>query len=709
MKKTNKYYFLEFEQKYKDLKKIDSQWYQDELGVKAYCKSSNCKNKKGEYLEEWYRARFVYMLVKSGLYNREYLCVEFTLPKGNGGKAIKPDIVAFKDKKWLEWFENEDFDEIRKNILVVFEGKNNSDDVGKAIERQIEVSLERRLSSPDFEDWAYGVYFDNKDEIIIVKKEGLADLERYNVSKMITATKNIVKLNVADRDSLEDLPGLSHLKRQTDVIFIRHEFTFDDLDAIGEESFQGILDYIQREKDKLQVPNAKELLVEILMVLVYEENRIKDTRETSRFYIAKNEIKSTGYATQSFRKRLYNLYEEAKETYSALRAIFRYREINNEGDLKPFNSLDEKMLMSMVRAFQGRSILKASTTNFNQTIFNNFGDDVEKTVAGQFFTPIPIIQAIISILNPRATESFVDPCSGICDFQAIGWRHSKAQGTALHYYGFDISSVVLKLAELNLVLNGVGTINLHHKNSIYEKMCRNTLFTNLENFTPEYYDVETWNHKDDTNLNVLQYQILSTNPPFGKGRDLRTGKNGVWDYSLTKENMLMYETWKLLGEPNTIDMGIVFLENAYKQTKPGGRFAIVLSNSIASIESWSKVRIWLMERVRLVGILDLPQNSFGETGVATTVLIGYKPKENEKHLLQNDYEVFTQEIKYTGYEVKTVKRNVVFEPIKEYDPITFEDTGRLREDFTKMLEKFEEYMKCQEEEIKSAFGRDSNE
>ena len=168
--------------------------------------------------------------------------------------------------------------------------------------------------------------------------------------------------------------------------------------------------------------------------------------------------------------------------------------------------------------------------------------------------------------------------------------------------------------------------------------------------------------------------------------------------------MKMYETWTLLVNPKSIDMGILFLENIYKITKPGGRFAIVLSNSIASIDSWAKVRMWLLDKVRLVALLDLPQNSFGETGVATTVIIAYKPKESEKNtLLDEDYEVFAREIKYTGYEVQTVQRNIVFEPIK--DPITFEDTGRLKEDFTEMLSDFNEYMKSQHAIIKKAFGR----
>lgn len=706
LNKTNKHYFLEFEEKYKGLEEINSLWYESEIGVQAYCKKSNCKDKNGNFTEEWYRARFVYTMVKSGLYPKENICVEFSLPKGNGGKAIQPDVVVFKDNSWLNDFSSGDFEEIRKKILVILEAKDNSKEVEKAIEKQIEVALERRLATPGFEDWAYGVYFDNQDDIVILKKEGLSGLERFDVKKMIAASKNIVRLNVALRDDLESLPSFKEFSDKTDKIKKKYEFTYNDLSPIGEDSFQKILDHIQRIKDQLQVPRTKDLLVEVLTLKVHDEKTIKATGDFSRFYITEAEVRQSGNAESSFRFRIKALLDDAKQHYSALRdrGYFDYRQV--DGELIPHHSADEKMVVEMIKAFQGKSILEGSTTNFNQTIFNNFGDEVEKSVAGQFFTPIPVIGGIIPIVNPRPRETVVDPCSGICDFLAMAWRHSNSQGEALNYYGFDISPVVLKLAELNLVINGVGTANIHQKNSIFEKMCENGTFTSIENFTPKNYNVVTWKSKDDQNLNIKQYKLPITNPPFGKGRDLKTGKDGVWSYGLTKENMQMYETWSLLGEPKSIDMGIIFLENIYKLTEPGGRMAIVLSNSIASIASWSKVRAWLLERVRLVAIIDLPQNCFGETGVATTVLVAYKPKKNEEHLLKNDYEVFIREIKYTGYEVKTVQRNVIFEPIKEYNSENFEDTGRLREDFSEMLDLFEEYMKSQEQEIKAALGRD---
>lgn len=120
-------FMKKFDELFKNLKEINKEWYKKEVDVVSYCKKSSTRNTKGEYSEEYIRARFVWSLVNSGMYQKEYLCVEFSIPKGNGGKSINPDILVFKDKNWLDMYENAqkngDFSEIRKNILVVFETK----------------------------------------------------------------------------------------------------------------------------------------------------------------------------------------------------------------------------------------------------------------------------------------------------------------------------------------------------------------------------------------------------------------------------------------------------------------------------------------------------------------------------------------------------------------------------------------------------------
>jgi type I restriction-modification system DNA methylase subunit len=124
---------------------------------------------------------------------------------------------------------------------------------------------------------------------------------------------------------------------------------------------------------------------------------------------------------------------------------------------------------------------------------------------------------------------------------------------------------------------------------------------------------------------------------------------------------------------NRIDLGIIFLENAVRVLKENGRMAIVLSNSIASIDTHKEARKWLIENMRIVAIIDLPSNIFAEAGVSPTIIIAYKPsKEKLNELRTANYQVFSKEIKKVGYEVKTKNKVKCFETQYKINPITFE-------------------------------------
>jgi type I restriction enzyme M protein len=161
---------------------------------------------------------------------------------------------------------------------------------------------------------------------------------------------------------------------------------------------------------------------------------------------------------------------------------------------------------------------------------------------------------------------------------------------------------------------------------------------------------------------------------------------------------------------DALDLGIVFLENAYRCLKDEGRFGIVLSNSIASINRWKRIREWLMERLRLVAFFDLPANVFAETGVNTSILIAYKPKPAAlKRLNEQGYSIFVRDIQRVGYEKRTSKRNVFFNPVYQIDETTFDirvnEKGEpvLDEEFTETLADFRQWALGQEETLQKIF------
>lgn len=702
MSKTFTSYLDEFDRKYSELEFIDSDFHKREIGVVSFAKKATTKDKNGNYSEEYIRTRFLYAMVFSGFYPKELICVEYEIPKGNNGKSLNPDIVLFKNNSWKDKHNNKKFDELRLEYLAFFETKKRAKKVEDAIEKQ----LRPVMAENESDERIFGIYFDNEYDILLFKKIGNAPIRRFNEDLELSSGLN--GLNLSKRDLLLDLPTYQDFMSNNESISDVSKLTIDSLDAIDEEDFKTLLSEFKRISDREKPKHSqRELIVEFLTLKVFDEKRSKRNKENLSFYIAKSEKDNKESVSSEFRKRINKLYLDAKKEYSTILSnpYFYYDE-----KLRPSSINEERFLVAFVDLLQKRAILKSKNEKFNQIIFNNFGDEKRKAENNEFFTPIPIVKTIVKMVNPIKGEDVCDPCCGICDFLAMAFKHTHRNDenyppSANNYYGFDIEEGNLKLAELNLVLNGDGGAVLKSMNSISEKLLNDESVSARGDFSIENYEVQDWAHKTTKEKDLKKFDVILTNPPFGKGRDLKTGKNEKWD--VHKSIIELYETYKIKNDdgttPKSIDMGVLFLENAYKSLKNGGRMAIVISNSIASITEWQNVRKWFIDRMRIVALFDLPANTFGETGVSTTVIIAYKPKETELHLLSEDYEIYIKEIENTGYEVKTIGRTIDFIPKFIINEDTFEQSEFLDEDFSTMLEEFEEYLKRQSQEIKEAF------
>ena len=670
--------FKEFDTKFTKTFDISPDWYNKECGVYSTNKIASSKNSKGNFTEEYFRARMVWSIVNSGLYPAENIIVEFSIPKGSeGAKSINPDIVVFKTKQWLSFYKKWDKskslpEELAKEMLIIWEAKENPTKIESAVTKQMAEAMNSYIG-----EQIYGIYFDNLNDILLFRKEGTNPIKRYNPEKIIDG-EGVAKLNLGNRDTLNDLPSFKifyeNLRATEDVSILN----FSTNQPIDEDSFTDLLSFINRQQDKLNLSrNVQDLIVEFLTLKVADEKEVKKKKKDFfEFYIKPEEIKNE-YGSQEFRIRLIELYSKAKEEYKSIfnPPAFKYEKKGQ--NWTPSHGDDEKFLIGLIGVFQKKTILETQNANFNQIIFNNFGSSVEKAKDKQFFTPVPIVEAIVKIVNPQKDETICDPCSGICDFLAMAFRHIYKDElenlpSADKFYGFDKDNKILKLAELNLVLNGDGNANIKIMDSVSCKLLADgTLSTQKTiDFNTDNYSVDDWTNNDDENKNPKQYKLIITNPPFGKGRDLQTGREGKWD--IPKKTIELYETWNVKERPKSIDLGVIFLENSYKLLEEGGRMAIVLSNSIASIAEWETVRQWFISKMRIVALFDLPANTFGETGVATTVFVAYKPKSNEIKILDEDYEVFIKEIENIGYTVKTKDRIVIMSPDFVINEKTFE-------------------------------------
>ncbi len=671
-------------------------------------KEFSIKNSKGKPNEEFYKWQFFYALVNSGLYSKDFLGCEVHLPKGNKNSApIKLDGAIFDDKNWFEIYKRfwnkegqDDLDWLRKHLVGVIEfKKENSKNIETVFNQQLKAYMKESEA-----DFCIGFLYDTERLYIFQKKNGkiLRYDESYNQKGEKSTTKD---LSLHLTDPYSNIPSFEELINQVNKPskIDRTNRTINDLGKIsGVHSTQlnDAMSNILRTMDKVSMVNQKgyELLIQILALKIFDEKRNeKNNREKLKFYITNKEANYSNLndkLIEPFLKRIQQLFDDAQSTYYT---ILKEQKINLRNDAHV------KILVETVKQFQDFSFVKSHKTDLYQLIFYRFASEFSKAEKGQFVTPLPLIDFLVEIVNPRNGETVIDPTAGIADFLSHAYVNSNSKLDDNNIYGVDNDEQMVMLAQLNMLLNGDGNAKLFYvpnKGSITHKI-------SIENkpveLIPDLHSKGNWdNWRDDTKL--MKFDVVLTNPPFGEDRK--------WEPKTTEEKKLaeLYELWHIARAGNWIDLGLVFLENAYRILKENGRLGIVLSNSIASIDRWEKARKWLIDKMRIVALFDLPANVFADTGVNTTLIVAYKPKPRElKRLKEQNYEVFVKDIQKVGYEVKTKKRVKYFEPIYKIDEESFEvvqdEEGRpvLDEEFTQTIKEFREWALTQEDTLKDLF------
>lgn len=703
---------LDFDKKYSTAIEFDN-FLPEHLTV---TKKTTLKKKNGSNNEQYYKWQFFYSLVYSGMYSKDYIGTEVYFPKGNKNSApIKFDGAIFDDTNWFEHYKEyhnnksqASLDWLRNHIIAVIEiKKENSKDVETVWNQQLKPALKESEN-----DFCLGILYDTERLYLFKKQEGkfLRLNEGYNTKREASQTKDL-QLHLTD--SYSTIPNHEQLKQKVFHPRIdRSKRTIDDLEIISGVYSTQLTDGISailRTMDRVSLMNQRgyEILIQMIALKIFDEKKnewlkyyIKDEEETDvkklKFYIEPNE---RDYRTLNdnnvihFTKRIAELREQAETTY---------KEILSETLMDLRDEAQVRVIASVVNSLQDFTFTKSSKGDLWQLVFYQFANAFTKAQKAQFLTPIPLIEFIVDIVNPRDGETVIDPTSGSGDFLSVSYVKSDSEMNDKNIFGVDNDNQMVRLAQLNMLLNGDGRSTLKFQSGTGSISHKFNTDNELYPLIPEIHKNGNWENTNDY-TKLKKFDIVLTNPPFGEDRAFEPKD------SREKELIECYEMWNLYSGKK-VDLGVIFLENAYRILKENGRLGIVLSNSIASIDTHKQARKWLMEKMRIVTIFDLPANVFGETGVNTTIIIAYKPKEKElQKLKESNYEVFFKDIKKVGYEVKTINRVKSFSPIYKIDYETFETvinnegTVVLDEEFSETISEFKEWCLGQEKHLQNVF------
>lgn len=255
-----------------------------------------------------------------------------------------------------------------------------------------------------------------------------------------------------------------------------------------------------------------------------------------------------------------------------------------------------------------------------QTAWSGLSDDVKgdayeglleknardtKSGAGQYFTPRPLVEAIVECIDPRPGEVVCDPACGTGGFLLAAHRHVQQYQPAapsptekfdfiLTVRGVELVEEVARLAAMNLLLHGIGTTS----SSYLPISCADSLKA-----VPEPVDV------------------VLTNPPFGI--------RGSVTYSADESRHTLIDSLTVIRPDfavETANKQLNFLQHVCTLLKPGGRAAVVVPDNVL-FESGAAavIRKTLLEEFDLHTLLRLPTGLFYAAGVKSNVLFFDRP------------------------------------------------------------------------------------
>ncbi len=241
-----------------------------------------------------------------------------------------------------------------------------------------------------------------------------------------------------------------------------------------------------------------------------------------------------------------------------------------------------------------------------------------KSGAGQYFTPRPLIEAIVQCVDPCLGDVVCDPACGTAGFLLAAHDHLKrsnphttreeqVQLATKSVRGVELVEEVARLATMNLLLHGIGG-NAEDELPI---RCQDSL-------------------KEPPKTQV---DVVLTNPPFG----IRGSVTYAQDRRLSRSDdtltIIRPDFWV-----ETANKQLNFVQHIVALLKPGGRAAVVIpDNVLFETGAAAVIRRRLLESCHVHTLLRLPPGLFYAQGVKANVLFFDRPltarQKSASHLI----------------------------------------------------------------------------
>jgi len=266
------------------------------------------------------------------------------------------------------------------------------------------------------------------------------------------------------------------------------------------------------------------------------------------------------------------------------------------------------LLMQMIDAEQWSSLDVDVKGEVYEGLLDRNADDV-RGGAGQYFTPRPVIRAIVDVMRPQPMTRIVDPACGTGGFllaafeylrERVANKREDAHLRKLALHGVDLVPNVARLCAMNLFLRGIGADHMHPAITIGDSL-------------------------DSEVQPTDRVDMVLTNPPFGKKSSFTiVGADGK-----TQTDKISYERRDFWT--TTSNKQLNFVQHVYSLLRDDGQAAMVVpDNVLFEGGAGERIRRKLLETCDVHTLLRLPTGIWYSAGVKANVLFFDKKRGDSR-------------------------------------------------------------------------------
>lgn len=444
----------------------------------------------------------------------------------------------------------------------------------------------------------------------------------YNGNQKLCLLKNIVNGAI----SFEEIPNIPEFGERVEDIGMYRRRDLKEPHNL-KSVFKDIRNYFAANNvGATRDETFAQQFINLLFCKIYDE-RFTKKDDIVRFRAGINEDKT------AVAERISKIFADVKEQYA---------DVFSEEDSITLDAGSIAYAVAQLQPF----CIKDSKRDAIGDAFESFIDYTTKGSQGQFFTPRNVVKLMVNIVQLTHKDKMVDPACGTGGFLIEGL---KAEWAALeNLYGEEWPETELLAEEQKVAIKNIRGID---KDSFLGKVakaymalmgdgrggifCENSLIA-----------TKSWGTKTQDNVREKSFDVVLTNPPFGKklkideteilslydlGRKWKKNKNNIYE----KSDVLVD------AQPPQI----LFIEKCLNLLNSKGRMCFVSPESIFCNPSHKHIVQYIKERAKISAIISMPEDLFQPyTHAKTCVVYLQKGKSTS-----ND-KIFMAIARYCGHD-----------------------------------------------------------